>query len=115
MNIPMPGHLITSEKEMADASKEIDTLTELVEEHDVIFLLLDSREARWLPTLLCAAKQKICLNVALGFDTYVVMRHGILDYDRAEEVFDYANMGQVDQLGCYYCNDVIAPQDVLFF
>lgn len=36
------------------------------------------------------------LNVALGFDSYLVMRHG----------------SEVNNLGCYYCNDIVAPTDV---
>ncbi len=52
-------------------------LEELVKEHDVVFLLLDSREARWLPTVQSILHQKICLTIALGFDTFLVMRHGL--------------------------------------
>lgn len=36
------------------------------------------------------------LNAALGFDTYLVMRHGARN----------------SKLGCYYCNDIVAPADV---
>ena len=51
-------------------------LEALIEEHDVVFLLLDSREARWLPTVLSGVHNKICMTMAVGFDTFLVMRHG---------------------------------------
>lgn len=45
------------------------------------------------------------MNAALGFDTFLVMRHGARDGDGAEEE-------KVKRLGCYYCNDIVAPADV---
>lgn len=56
MTVPMPGHPVN-----ADAAGELQLkeLERLVEEHDVIFLLTDSRESRWLPTLLGAVKGKV--------------------------------------------------------
>ena len=43
------------------------------------------------------------MNAALGFDTFLVMRHGA----RRELAKD-----ESERLGCYYCNDVVAPTDV---
>ena len=54
----MPGHPIpaaSTEQVKADVKR----LEKLVDEHDVIFLLMDSRESRWLPTVLGAAKGKV--------------------------------------------------------
>lgn len=76
MNIPMPGHTVTEEK-YEELFRDVDRLDNLVAEHDVIFLLLDSREARWLPTVLAQVHKKLCMTMALGFDTFVVMRHGV--------------------------------------
>mmetsp|Transcript_117975 Transcript_117975/g.164303 ORF Transcript_117975/g.164303 Transcript_117975/m.164303 type:complete len:91 (+) Transcript_117975:1392-1664(+) len=81
-------------------------LEDLIKEHDVIFLLLDSREARWLPTVMAQAHNKVCLTVALGFDTFLVMRHGTHMKLNEEPV-------QPPRLGCYFCNDVVAPRNSL--
>lgn len=78
MKIPMPGHAVGNNEEAIKAALENQNkLDALVQEHDVIFLLTDSRESRWLPTVLAGVYNKICLTIALGFETYLVMRHGL--------------------------------------
>lgn len=64
MSIPMPGHPIppaSLEKTKADVAR----LEELIDQHDAIFLLMDSRESRWLPTVIGAAKGKVCFSHTL--------------------------------------------------
>ncbi|XP_029832071.2 ubiquitin-like modifier-activating enzyme ATG7 [Ixodes scapularis] len=76
LSIPMPGHGVPSGS--GDTiRKQVEQLEQLVAEHDAIFLLLDTREARWLPTLMACARGKLVINAALGFDTFLVMRHGV--------------------------------------
>lgn len=53
----MPGHPISPE----EVKKSLAEFDQLFDEHDVIFVLTDSRESRWLPTLLGAAKNKVKL------------------------------------------------------
>jgi len=78
LKIPMPGHAVgNSEAAVKEAVDGMERLDELVKEHDVIFLLTDSRESRWLPTVLANVHQKICLTIAVGFETFLVMRHGL--------------------------------------
>lgn len=89
----MPGHPYASNDKLL---QDVNKLSELIESHDVIFLLTDSRESRWFPTMLATKMKKIVINNALGFDTYLVMRHG----------------SDINQLGCYFCNDIVAPTDV---
>jgi ubiquitin-like modifier-activating enzyme ATG7 len=77
LKIPMPGHAVgNNEEAVAEVEDNSKRLSLLVQEHDVIFLLTDSRESRWLPTVLANAYNKICLTIALGFETFLVMRHG---------------------------------------
>ena len=96
LSVPMAGHPVTNPTQ---TKKEFETLEQLIKDHDAIFLLMDSRESRWLPTVMGKAMGKVVMNAALGFDTFVVMRHGVVVDDRSKE------------LGCYFCNDVVAPVD----
>ncbi|KAH8050389.1 Atg12 activating enzyme [Aureococcus anophagefferens] len=95
MTIAMPGHSLAGD---ANAEQDLQDLSAMVAAHDVVFLLTDTREARWLPTVLAAAHDTLLINVALGLDTFVVSRHGL------------AGQGP-GKLGCYFCNDVMAPSD----
>jgi ubiquitin-like modifier-activating enzyme ATG7 len=95
-----------------------------------VFLLTDTRESRWLPTLLAAATGRIAITAALGFDSYLVMRHGgappknqpaaaqgcTSAHDHPPQSKDgsssSSSRGQQQEpqrLGCYFCNDVVAP------
>lgn len=54
----MPGHPV-GESILEQTQESVDKLILLINEHDVIFLLMDSRESRWLPTLLGSFMQKV--------------------------------------------------------
>ncbi|KAJ5721143.1 Ubiquitin-like modifier-activating enzyme atg7 [Penicillium malachiteum] len=95
ISVPMAGHPIVDEN---TTRRDFETLKALIDEHDAVFLLMDTRESRWLPTVMGKAAGKIVMNAALGFDSFVVMRHG------GEIVSDPPT-----DLGCYFCNDVVAP------
>lgn len=58
LSIPMPGHTI-GESLLQQVKEDVATLEQLIEEHDAVFLLMDSRESRWLPTVIGAAKEKV--------------------------------------------------------
>lgn len=103
LEIPMPGHP-HAKPEVLKAN--IQRLRDLVAEHDVICMLTDSRESRWLPSLMIAASQDVAdrvpplgLTVALGFDSFLVSRQTYRDALSA----------------CYFCNDMTAPADSLAF
>ncbi|MCL7037000.1 hypothetical protein MKW94_009982, partial [Papaver nudicaule] len=124
MAIPMPGHSVPDD-DVNRVLQDCRDLQDLVASHDVVFLLTDTRESRWLPTLLCADSNKIAITAGLGFDSYVVMRHGAGPLtcssdgnSEAEDILstqiDNLSTEHVDgrlRLGCYFCNDVVAPID----
>ncbi|OWZ09410.1 Gsa7p/Apg7p enzyme activating protein [Phytophthora megakarya] len=106
LTIPMAGHALSSPQLMEEAQKGLETLEQLIEAHDVIFMGTDSRESRWLPTVIASSKKKLLLNAALGFDSYLVMRHGVHPND------ENGNATK-PSLGCYFCNDIVSPRDSL--
>ncbi|XP_073037396.1 ubiquitin-like modifier-activating enzyme atg7 [Primulina eburnea] len=124
MSIPMPGHPVHSQEEIS-ALEGCRQLHDLIDSHDAIFLLTDTRESRWLPSLFCASANKIAITAALGFDSFLVMRHGGGFVSSSHSVTAEASsdssveVGKVSltdksrgpRLGCYFCNDVVAPVD----
>lgn len=58
----MPGHPIPAAPAnlSEQARSDVKKLETLIDDHDVVFLLMDSRESRWLPTMLGKAKNKVC-------------------------------------------------------
>ena len=110
-SIPMPGHPVSKRTNQ----EEVDTakLEELIKGHDVVYLLTDTRESRWLPTLICSAENKMLINIALGFASWLVVRHGkgvTGEGDNgADTVYERSLKLDADRLGCYFCTDVVAP------
>ncbi|PAV83742.1 hypothetical protein WR25_25123 [Diploscapter pachys] len=112
LTVPMPGHTI-DEKDTPQLEQTVQQLEDLISSHDVLFLALDSREARWLPTLLANRHSKA--SVALGFDNYVVIRHGIRKKESSSEESPSSSSSPTSlhipysDLACYFCSDVTAP------
>lgn len=60
MSIPMPGHPVNfSSVTLDQARRDVEQLEQLIESHDVVFLLMDTRESRWLPAVIAASKRKV--------------------------------------------------------
>ena len=58
LSVPMPGHPVIPAL-LQQVTDGVTKLRQLITEHDLVFLLMDSRESRWLPTVMGAAHQKV--------------------------------------------------------
>jgi ubiquitin-like modifier-activating enzyme ATG7 len=58
IQVPMPGHSV-GESMRVKTFENLKLIKSLIEAHDVMFLVTDSRESRWLPTLLGAFFGKV--------------------------------------------------------
>ncbi|KAF7624787.1 Ubiquitin-like modifier-activating enzyme ATG7 [Meloidogyne graminicola] len=119
MKVPMPGYPF-SEEEEENVKYQCKQLEDCIKDCDVLFLVMDSRESRWLPTLLASVHNKLAITVALGFDDFVILRHGTNNSENQQNEFnkeleisellkDLPTELPGSLLGCYFCNDVTAP------
>lgn len=89
---------------------------------------LESAEFFLIITRVYSFSLQITITAALGFDSFLVMRHGAGPMDalrnsQAEtsnnvsasmEDLSLSSQYESQRLGCYFCNDVVAPIDVRF-
>lgn len=68
MEIPVPGHPVSSSN-VASVLDDCKHLQTLVAANDAVFLLTDTWESRWLPTLLCASENKVKLEHSIHWLT----------------------------------------------
>ena len=95
ITIPLPGRTLIDAKAKEEYFKNLEILETQIKECDIMFLLTDSRESRWFPTVIAKAYNKLVITAAIGFDSYLVMRHG----------------NNENKLGCYFCTDISTPGD----
>jgi len=114
LTIPMPGHSFGSTRskdgglaETEAVRKDVEKLHSLIDENDVVFLLTDTRESRWLPTVMALATETPMINAALGLDSWLVMRHG----PPSSCLSSISDDNNCQRLGCYFCSDVVAPEN----
>jgi ubiquitin-like modifier-activating enzyme ATG7 len=93
--IRLPGRALVNQEAEEKYLTQVEQLGKLISEHDVIFLLTDTRESRWFPTFFAKMYNKICITSAIGFDSFVVIRHGTVSQNFA----------------CYFCSDIVSPVD----
>lgn len=60
---------------------------------------------------------QLVINAALGFDTFLVQRHGVrkIENDAQASAYVHGDFERAipgSELGCYFCNDVVAPGNV---
>ena len=66
VEIPMPGHFTISEEQKQQMLQSARFIEQLVEQHDALFLMTDSRESRWFPTLLANVHNKVERDIERG-------------------------------------------------
>lgn len=57
----LPRYIIFISVKAKQVIEDLSIIDALVEQHDVVYLLTDSREARWLPTVLANKHKKVSL------------------------------------------------------
>ncbi|XP_065094845.1 uncharacterized protein LOC135715532 [Ochlerotatus camptorhynchus] len=58
---------------------------------------------------------QMTINAALGFDSFLVMRHGAQSTTYLQQSIEVEGFKELSgsRLGCYFCNDIVAPGNSL--
>ena len=137
LNVPMPGHYIKTEQ-LNNSLEDLNKLEILVKTHDVIFNVFDSREARYFPTILSALYGKLCISVGIGYESFVIVKHGNYKSGFYEKVLEEVAKTHNEKIpeeklennienntenelewkpellsdnGCFFCSDYLPPTD----
>ncbi|EKX74104.1 autophagy protein, putative [Theileria equi strain WA] len=99
LRIPMPGHYESQE----DINNAVNAMEEIMDSCDVLFLSTDSKESRWLPSLLASVRNfkgdntPLVISVGLAFDSLMIIRHSFREFVGA----------------CYFCSESSVLQDTI--
>ncbi|KAJ1605528.1 APG7-like ubiquitin activating enzyme E1 [Cryptosporidium canis] len=105
--VPMLGDATRTPTEFLDL---VNQTRNYIAESDVVMLLTDNKESRWIPTVLTALINRyqsrkrpvLCITVGLGFDSFIVVRNTFTETDDSTS-------------GCYFCGDfsINSKNDIL--
>jgi ubiquitin-like modifier-activating enzyme ATG7 len=110
LEIPSPGRPAPPPGSAAAAAQAaaVAQIDSLVSSHDVVFLLTDTRESRWLPTVIAAARGTPSFTLALGVDSLLMLRsHSCTEGSGGAASGDLP----APRLSCYFCADPTATFD----
>lgn len=100
LSIPTPGKGSPTEEDLA-------ALTTLIKASTTVFLCTDTRESRFIPTILCSFYNTPAISLALAIDHLVVVRHGVTL--AGEEGLSESPCPAPKEGGCFFCVDALAP------
>jgi molybdopterin/thiamine biosynthesis adenylyltransferase len=116
LTIPMPGHFVTDDR-LEEVIGDLQKLEDLIREHDIVFNVFDSREARYFPSLLGALLNKNVISIGIGYDSFVIVQHGNYGKEKCASLIEDVSPTGVDDwnketpFGCFFCSDYLPPSD----
>lgn len=116
-SIPMMNH------EEDDMRERILQLCEWIDESDVVFLMTDLIDSRWLPSVLCCLSHTLCISISLDGDSFTIQRYGRSLVEYGERGFHhpaslqsclskgYKNQSVGSHENCCFCNETISVEN----